>query len=99
MAILNSHHVLFAAMALRMKLSNFIFLYFTRFAAQRAPLFASAERMCGHYWSEGNDQMKLFCIFNGFDNLNYLSRLTLISFTDEVQRYKISTSRLTPVFL
>ena len=47
------------------------FLYCTRFAAQRASLFASAERMCGRYWSESNDQMKLFYILNGFDNLSY----------------------------
>ena len=54
------------------------FLYCTRFAAQRASLFASAERMCGRYWSESNDQMKLFYILNGFDNLSYSSNFDFL---------------------
>ena len=72
------------------------FLYCPRFAAQRASLFASAERMCGRYWSESNDQMKLFYILNGFDNLSYSSNF---DFFHEVQRYVISSCRFSPVFL
>ena len=72
------------------------FLYCLRFAAQRAFLFASAERMCGCYWSESNDQMKLFYILNGFDNLGYSSNF---DFFHEVQRYIISSCRFSPVFL
>ena len=59
-------------------------------------LFASAERMCGRYWSESNDQMKLFYILNGFDNLSYLSNF---NFFHQVQRYIISSCRFSPVFL
>ena len=72
------------------------FLYFPRFAAQRASLFASAERMCGRYWSESNDQMRLFYILNAFDNLSYSSNS---DFFHEVQRYIISSCRFSPVFL
>ena len=72
------------------------FLYCPRFAAQRASLFASAERMCGRYWSESNDQMKLLYILNGFDNLSYSSNF---DFFHEVQRYIISSCRFSPVFL
>ena len=72
------------------------FLYCPRFAAQRASLFASAERMCGHYWSESNDQLKLFYILNGFDIFNYSRNY---NFFQEVQRYIISTNRFSPVLL
>ena len=69
------------------------FLYCPLFAAQRASLFVSAERMCGRYWSESNDQMRLFHILNGFDSLSYSSNF------NEVQRYIISSCCFSPVFL
>ena len=72
------------------------FLNRPRFAAQRVSLFASAERMCGRYWSESNDQMKLFYILNGFDNLSYSSNS---DFFHEVHRHIISSCRFSPVFL
>ena len=40
--------------------------------------------MCGRYWSESNDQMKLFYILNGFDNRSYSSNF---HFFYEVQKY------------
>ena len=89
-------HLLFVTVVLRMKPLKYYFLYCPRFAAQRASLFASAERMCGRYWSESNDQMKLFYILNGFDNLSYSSNF---DFFHEVQRYIISSCRFSPVFL
>ena len=66
-------HLLFVTAGIENETVEHHFLYCPPFAAQRASLFASAERMCGRYWSESNDQMKLFYILNGFDNLSYLS--------------------------
>ena len=47
------------------------FLHCPRFAVQRASLFTSAERICGHMWLASTNQNKVFYSLNNFDNVNY----------------------------
>ena len=59
-------------------------------------LVASAERICGRAWLESNDQMKIFYILNGFNNMNLSSNF---NFFREVQSYIIATNRFSPLQL
>ena len=73
------------------------FLNCPRFAAQRMSLMiAFAERICGLTWLESNDQMKVFYILNGFNDMNLSSNFI---FFREVQSYIIATNRFSPILL
>ena len=77
------------------QITKHFFLCCPRFAAQRMSLVASAERICGHAWLESNDQMKIFYILNGLNNMNLSSNF---NFFREVQSlYIIATNRFSPL--
>ena len=70
------------------------FLYCPRFAAQRTSLVASAVRICGLTWLESNDEMKVFYILNGFNDMDPMSNSI---FFREVQIYILATNRFSPL--